>query len=175
MKIEIKKPGVLYLSAEQLKIRKAVKKCKHTMAAIARRAGISYSAVIYTTRGTHEPSEFVKNAILGAIRQLNKTPEVKVVKISDEPKVKREYRPRILPMKTEYKSTTGTSIYLSPRQHEVRTAVIDSPHSIQSIADAAGVAAPTIGFWIIGLHEPHKYLMATVLETVKHLNEKIKT
>ena len=71
MKIEIKKPGILYLSKNQHTIRLAAKFSSHSMAAIARRAGVSYSTIQYITRGIHEPTESIAAAILGAVDQLN--------------------------------------------------------------------------------------------------------
>ena len=71
MKIEIKKPGILYLSQAQYEIRIAVKMCARPATQISRRAGVSYSTMQYVTRGIHEPSKSIAAAILGAVDQLN--------------------------------------------------------------------------------------------------------
>ena len=71
MKIEIKKPGILYLSQAQYDIRQAVKMCARPATQIAKRSGVSYSTVQYVTRGINEPSKSIAAAILGAVDQLN--------------------------------------------------------------------------------------------------------
>ena len=162
MEIEIKQPGILYLSQAQYDIRVAVKECTYPATQIAKLSGVSYSTLQYTTRGVHEPSESVAAAILGAVDELNRMPKVKIIK---EPKFKRKNKPK----KTEYKSRIGSSIYLSERQHMVRVAVIDSSHTIEKIAEKSGVSDMTIRYWITGLNEPRQGLLDAVLQTIKLL------
>ena len=71
MKIEIKKPGILYLSQAQYDIRIAVKMCARPATQIAKRSGVSYRTIQHITSGIHDPSESIAAAILGAVDQLN--------------------------------------------------------------------------------------------------------
>ena len=71
MKIEIKKPGILYLSKAQYDIRLAVKACKRPSTHISKIADVAYSTMKGVLYGTNEPSESTKAKILGAVDKLN--------------------------------------------------------------------------------------------------------
>ena len=160
MKIEIKKPGILYLTPQQLKIRQAVRASTHHATDIAIHANVSYSTLQYSTRGVHNPSAEMTEAILDAVERLDKNPVTRIVKPA--PKTRRNRIP-----KKKYKSAAGTPIYLTPRQHEIRTAVMNAPFSIDAIASRSGVQPMTIRCWIIGRNEPHKALMGFVLDAIE--------
>lgn len=160
MKIIIKQPDALYLSEAQYEIRQAVRASTHHATDIAKLAGVSYGTLQYCTRGVHNPSNKMADAILSAVSELDKNPVTRIVK--PVPKTRRKSIP-----KKEYKSSTGSSIYLTPRQYEIRTAILDSPYSIASIADRAGISAVTIRYWITGRNEPRPALIGWVLGAIE--------
>ena len=164
MKIEIKQPGILYLSQAQYDIRLAVKASTHHATDIAKLAGISYSTLQYCTRGVHNPSDEIVSLILEAVTELDKNPVTRIVKPA--PLTRRKQIP-----KREYKSRTGSSIYLTPRQYEIREVILDSPFSIDSIADRAGVSAMTLRYWITGRNEPRPALIRWVLGAIEIMSE----
>ena len=165
MKIEIKQPGILYLSQAQYDIRLAVKDSTHHATQIARQAGVSYSTVQYITRGVHEPSEPVTELVLAAINKLNENPRLK----ANKKKKKRASRPSA----KEFESRTGSLIYLTPRQLKVRTAIMESPFSVEAIAGEAGVSAITIRYWMTGLNEPSSFLYDVVMEAIQNKLNKV--
>ena len=74
-------------------------------------------------------------------------------------------------MKIEVLSRYGKPLYLSPKQHELRLAILASNHSIQDIVELSGVSYNAIGRWITGLNEPKHYMYKATLDAVEQLKE----